>query len=305
MAEIISICNQKGGVGKTTTAVNLAASIAAAEKKTLLIDLDPQANATTGVGLDKNKVESSIYQSIIGEISIKEAINKTEIPFLHVVPSQNNLVGAELELAGFVSRETYLQKCLSPILNDYDYIIIDCPPSLGLLTLNALTASHSVLIPVQCEYYAMEGLANLKRTIEIVRQRFNPSLKIKGIVFTMFDPRNNLSHQVVDELKKHFEQYICQIIIPRNVRLSEAPSHGKPIILYDVKSKGAEAYFDLAKEILAKPTMGKPTMDKPLIGQEVKDEHAAQSPGEGTGISSDIRSVEDAGGTTTSHNRSH
>lgn len=251
MTEIISICNQKGGVGKTTTAVNLAACLAAAEKKTLLIDLDPQANASTGVGIDKNNVNSSIYQLIIGESQASESIVKTELNCLDVIPSQNDLVGAELELAGYVSRETFLQKALSTIVSSYDYIIIDCPPSLGLLTLNALNASDSVLIPVQCEYYAMEGLANLKMTISIVKQRFNPRLEIKGIVLTMFDPRNNLSHQVSEELRKHFSGYVFQVMIPRNVRLSEAPSFGKPIILYDVKSKGAEAYFNLAAEVIA------------------------------------------------------
>lgn len=251
MAEIISICNQKGGVGKTTTAVNLSACLAAAEKKTLLVDLDPQSNASTGAGIGKNIVNSSIYQSIIGEKPILEVIVKSCLSFLDVVPAHNDLVGAELELAGYVSRETFLQKALAPVVSNYDYIIIDCPPSLGLLTLNALTVCDSVLIPVQCEYYAMEGLANLKKTISIVKQRFNPKLEIKGIILTMFDPRNNLSHQVSEELRKYFSGYVFHVMIPRNVRLSEAPSFGKPIILYDVKSKGAEAYFNLAAEVMA------------------------------------------------------
>lgn len=280
MVEIIAICNQKGGVGKTTTAVNLSACLAAAERKTLLVDLDPQANATTGVGFDKNTVELSIYQSLISDTPIGDVLQKTKIAFLDLIPSQSDLVGAELELAGLVSRETYLQKCLAFIMNNYDYIIIDCPPSLGLLTLNALTAAHSVLIPVQCEYYAMEGLANLRQTIEIVCKRFNPGLKIKGIVLTMFDARNNLSYQVSEELRKYFNEIVFQVVIPRNVRLSEAPSYGKPIILYDVKSKGAEAYFDLAREILAK------SFDK-AQDKEVQND-ATQSTRPGIGGSDDL-----------------
>ncbi len=251
MAEVIAICNQKGGVGKTTTAINLSAALAAAEKRTLLIDLDAQGNATTGMGIDKHHVAGSIYNVIIDEADLSTLRLDTELPFLKMLPSSPSLVGAEVELVSLVSRETRLKQRLDGIRNEFDYIIIDCPPSLGLLTLNALVAADSVLIPVQCEYYAMEGIADLQRTIALVKGRLNPGLATKGIILTMFDSRNNLSHQVQNEMRNHFKNAVFQVVIPRNVRLSEAPSYGKPILLYDVESKGAQSYFDLAKEILS------------------------------------------------------
>lgn len=251
MAEIIAICNQKGGVGKTTTAINLSAALAAAEKHTLLIDLDAQGNATTGMGIDKHHVAGSIYNIIIDGTDIASLQIGTELPFLKVVPSSPALVGAEVELVGIVSRETRLKQQLEAVRKDFDYIVVDCPPSLGLLTLNALVAADSVLIPVQCEYYAMEGIADLQRTISLVKGRLNPNLKTKGIILTMFDARNNLSHQVQNEMRNHFKSEVFHVVIPRNVRLSEAPSFGKPILLYDVASKGAQSYFELAKEVLA------------------------------------------------------
>lgn len=250
MAKTIAICNQKGGVGKTTTAINVSAAIAAAEKRTLLIDMDAQGNATTGLGLDKHRVEQSIYNAMIDGVDITSILKPTDLNFLKIVPSNTALVGAEVELVGVVSRETRLRHLLAAIQNDFDYIIIDCPPSLGLLTLNALSAADSVLIPVQCEYYALEGIADLQRTIALVKERINPHLKVCGIVLTMFDPRNNISHQVVGEIRNHFKDVVFNSIIPRNVRLTEAPSFGKPILLYDVNSKGAISYFDLAKELM-------------------------------------------------------
>lgn len=250
MSEIITICNQKGGVGKTTTAINLSAALAAAEKKTLLIDLDAQGNATTGLGFDKHHIEKSTYDVLLGETSIISSIQKTEINFLDIIPSSPSLVGAEIELVEIVSRETCLKQSIEPVRNKYEFIIIDCPPSLGLLTLNALSTADSVLIPVQCEYYAMEGIADLQRTIALVRSRINPGIYIKGIILTMFDARNNLSSQVQQEIRNHFKESVFQVVIPRNVRLSEAPSHGKPIILYDINSRGALSYFELANEVL-------------------------------------------------------
>ncbi len=250
MAEIISICNQKGGVGKTTTAINLAAGLAAAEKRTLLIDIDPQGNAGSGLGIDKHTIKSGIYNVLIGEIKAEEVVIPTSLEYLKLIPSNTNLVGAEIELLDNVSRETILKRALNTISSEYDYVIIDCPPSLGLLTLNAMVASNSVLIPVQCEYYAMEGVADLSRTIQLVKERMNKDLKVKGIILTMFDGRTSLSRMVADEIKKHFKESVFEVIIPRNVKLAEAPSFGKPILLYDVRSKGALSYFDLAKEIL-------------------------------------------------------
>lgn len=255
MAEIIAVCNQKGGVGKTTTSINLSAALAAAEKKTLLIDLDAQGNATTGMGIDKHSVEHSVYGVVTGEVEISQVVRRTDLEYLRMVPSNTQLVGAEVELVTIVSRETRLKNALESIRGEFDYIIIDCPPSLGLLTLNALVAADSVLIPVQCEYYAMEGIADLQRTISLVKNSLNSELRIRGIILTMFDSRNNLSRQVQGEIRNHFKESVFHVVIPRNVRLSEAPSHGKPILLYDVASRGAQSYFELAKEVLGANAM--------------------------------------------------
>ncbi|HPM40862.1 MAG TPA: ParA family protein [bacterium] len=273
MAQIIAICNQKGGVGKTTTSINLSAALAAAEKKTLLIDLDAQGNATTGMGFDKHSIPQSIYNVLIDDVSITSIMQTTELPCLKMVASNPSLVGAEIELVGVVSRETRLKHALDSISDEFDYIIIDCPPSLGLLTLNALSAAEKVLIPVQCEYYAMEGIADLQRTITLVQNRINPKLKIGGIVLTMFDARNNLSHQVQNEIRNHFKDAVFQVVIPRNVRLSEAPSHGKPILLYDVSSKGAASYFDLANEVLGRDGFASEADARmPVTGQTAETE---------------------------------
>jgi len=249
---IIAIANQKGGVGKTTTAINLSASLAAAEKKTLLIDIDPQANASTGIGVDTRSVECTMYEVFIGECLLAQAILDTELPQLHVVPSHINLVGTEIEMVDLEEREQQLKKALQPVKAEYDFVIIDCPPSLGLLTLNALTAADSILIPVQCEYYALEGLGQLLNTISIVRKYLNPRLEIEGILLTMFDSRLRLSRQVVEEVRKHLGDKTCKTVIHRNVRLSEAPSYGKPVLLYDAVSVGARDYLELASEIIAK-----------------------------------------------------
>ncbi len=250
MVKVICIANQKGGVGKTTTAVNLSASIAVAEKKVLLIDIDPQGNSTSGVGLNKENANGTIYHPLLQGSGLKEVIQKTSLAYLDMIPSNTDLIGAEVELIQEKDREKRLDRLIREVEADYDYIFIDCPPSLGLLTINSLTASHSVIIPLQCEYYAMEGLGQLLKTIQLIKQSLNPKLEIEGILLTMFDSRNNLSHQVAHEVKNHFKDKVFKTIIPRSVRLSEAPSHGKPILLYDIRSKGAESYLNLAKEIL-------------------------------------------------------
>ncbi|GKV67071.1 MULTISPECIES: ParA family protein [Sporosarcina] len=250
MGKIIAIANQKGGVGKTTTSVNLSACLAHIGKKVLLIDSDPQGNATSGVGINKGDVQDCIYSILIDDVPVKDVILQTEIENLEIVPATISLAGAEIELVSTISREVRMKHAIQDIKDEYDYVIIDCPPSLGLLTLNALTAADSIIIPVQCEYYALEGLSQLLSTIRLVQKHLNDQLYIDGVLLTMFDARTNLGIQVIEEVKKYFQDKVYRTIIPRNVRLSEAPSHGKPIIMYDMRSKGAEVYLELAKEVV-------------------------------------------------------
>ncbi|AGY82725.1 MULTISPECIES: ParA family protein [Carnobacterium] len=251
MARIISVANQKGGVGKTTTTVNLGACLAYFGKKILLVDIDAQGNATSGLGVRKSDVEKDIYDILVNETLVKEVVLPSSRENLWVVPATIQLAGAEIELTSQMARESRLKQALEKVRDDYDYILIDCPPSLGHLTINAFTASDSILIPVQCEYYALEGLSQLLNTVRLVQKHFNPELKIEGVLLTMLDARTNLGYEVVDEVKKYFRERVYKTIIPRNIRLSEAPSHGLSIIDYDARSRGAEVYLELAKEVLA------------------------------------------------------
>ena len=250
MGRIIAIANQKGGVGKTTTSINLSACIAEAGKRVLTIDLDPQGNTTSGLGLDKEKIENTVYELMIGQCTVRESLSKTNIENLSLIASDINLAGAEIELIGINEKEYILKNEIDYIRDDYDYVIIDCPPSLNMLTINAMTTANTVLVPIQCEYYALEGLSQLVHTINLVQQRLNPDLEMEGVVFTMYDARTNLSLQVVDNVKKNLSTNIYKTIIPRNIRLAEAPSYGMPINLYDSKSAGAESYRLLAKEVI-------------------------------------------------------
>jgi chromosome partitioning protein len=249
-ALVLAVVNQKGGVGKTTTAINLAASLAASERRVLIVDLDPQGNASSGLGIDREAVEASVYHAMIGERPASAGIRSTEVPHLFILPSNTDLVGAEMELVSMEGREGRLRAAIEPLLGSYDYILIDCPPSLGILTINALVAANRVLVPLQCEYYALEGLGSLLRTLELVRGSLNPDLEIDGIVLTMFDARNNLARQVASDVQKNLPGQVYETMIPRNVRLSEAPSHGRPVIVYDIESKGAQSYLTLAGEML-------------------------------------------------------
>lgn len=255
MGKIIALANQKGGVGKTTTAINLAASLAVLEKKVLVIDADPQANATSGLGFDLKNIRTGIYESIIDEIDVRKTVLHSEIANLDLIPSHIDLVGAEIEMLNLPNREKVLKHTIEDIKNDYDFILIDCSPSLGLITVNALTAANSVIIPVQCEYFALEGLGKLLNTIRIIQNRLNPGLEIEGFLLTMYDNRLNLSNQVYDEVKKHFQDMVFDTVIQRNVKLSEAPSYGKPVVLYDASSRGAINHMNLAREILQRNEM--------------------------------------------------
>ena len=250
MGRIIAIANQKGGVGKTTTSVNLSACLAYLGKKVLLVDIDPQGNASSGVGVSKGEINQCIYDVLIDDVSVLDTILETKVENLHIVPATISLAGAEIELVSTISREVRLKKALQEVKDQYEYIIIDCPPSLGLLTINSLTASDAIIIPVQCEFYALEGLSQLLSTVRLVQKHLNKHLEIDGVLLTMFDARTNLGIQVIEEVKKYFQDKVYKTIIPRNVRLSEAPSHGEPIIIYDPKSRGADVYLELAKEVI-------------------------------------------------------
>lgn len=265
MGKVISLANQKGGVGKTTTAINLGASLAVLEKKTLIIDADPQANATSGTGFDLKKIKTSIYECLIDEVNPKRIVLNSEMENLDLVPSHIDLVGAEIEMLNIPEREFRLKKVVEQIKDDYDYVLIDCSPSLGLITVNALTASDSVILPVQCEYFALEGLGKLLNTIKIIQNRLNPELEIEGFLLTMYDARLRLSNQVVEEVKRHFQDMVFETIIQRNIKLSEAPSFGKPAVMYDAESKGAVNYLNLARELLQKNDQTKLSNEEKII----------------------------------------
>lgn len=271
MAKIIAIANQKGGVGKTTTAINLAASLAVLEYRTLLVDADPQANATSGVGFDPRTVKTSIYECIINDVNPKDIILETKTPHLYLLPSHIDLVGAEIEMIQMPNRERMMKQVLEAVASDFDFIIIDCSPSLGLITINALTGADSVIIPVQCEYFALEGLGKLLNTIKIVQSRLNPDLAIEGILLTMYDMRLRLSNQVVEEVKTHFQDIVFDTIIQRNTKLGEAPSFGESIIMHDAASKGAINYLNLAREILQKNNMTRMSAEEKVLNEKVMD----------------------------------